>query len=118
MLQDIKIHSSPISKPLLYLNAIVALLYISWWFLPSHIDNPYLYMLLFAGEIYHVLMALTFWYTLYPKAEVASQNLIDSKRQPSVDVFITVAGEHVEIVRQTVMAAKDMEYGNHKSFYF
>jgi cellulose synthase/poly-beta-1,6-N-acetylglucosamine synthase-like glycosyltransferase len=36
--------------------------------------------------------------------------LYDKKFQPEVDVFITVAGEPIEIIKETAIAAKNMDY--------
>jgi len=98
-----------VGKLLLLTNFVAAVSYFSWWFDPSRANNYWLYYLLFVGEIYHIFMAFTFWFTIWPEDVV-----IEDKRHyyfyPKVDVFITVAGEPVEIVRKTVVAAKNMNY--------
>jgi cellulose synthase (UDP-forming) len=97
------------------LNVIMALIYFSWWFQFSHIGNPVLYALLFIGEVYHIIMAFAFWMTIWPHYKV-KPIFLSNTYKPSVDIFITVAGEPVSIVRETVRAARDMDYNNHKVY--
>lgn len=110
------IHTGSVTKTLLLLNVAVALIYFSWWFNPSHIGNPILYFALFFGEIYHVAMALLFWYTLWPRTKADTKVEMQSSYTPSVAVFITVTGEPVEIVKNTVQAVKNMHYENFKVY--
>lgn len=85
--------------------------------MPGHIGNPMLYFLLFFGEIYHIFMALIFWFTIWRVKNTPKLTSISSYNySPSVDVFIPVAGEPVEIVRRSAVAAKNMEYPNHRVF--
>lgn len=112
-----RIKSGHADKALLLINTAMALLYFSWWFHRQNIDNPYLYFLLFIGEVYHVLMTLIFWQTLWPGRlkRKTSLTFTDSS-QPTIDVFITVAGEPTEVVRETAIAARDMDYENHRIY--
>lgn len=107
------IHSGRIRKTLLVISAIISLLYISWWLIPGKAGNAVLYYLLFAGEIYHISMAFLFWFTLWPKKTEYTAERIKNNYLPKIDVFITVAGEPVEIVKKTVQALLDMNYSNH-----
>lgn len=80
-----------------------------------------MYGLLFGAEVYHVLSSVLFWATIWPLASGKRKQLVLRRamnlgQQPSIDVFITVAGEPVEVVEKTVRAARDMDYGNHKVF--
>lgn len=87
----------------LWFNAVLALVYFSWWFALDKVSNPWLYGALFIGEVYHVLMVLFFWFTirhLGKKPELALPKW--SRKKPTVDVFLTVAGEPIEIVRTTL----------------
>jgi len=103
------INSASVPSSLLILNLFVAIVYFVWWLIPGHIGNPVLYGFLFAGEVYHVAMALTFWYTIWPKKKVSS---ITKEISPHVDIFITVTGEPVEIVSQTIQSVKAINYLN------
>ncbi|MBI2601343.1 glycosyltransferase [Candidatus Daviesbacteria bacterium] len=106
------ISSKVSSKALLVLNSILALIYGFWWLDPSHIGHPLFYFSLFFGEVYHLFMAFTFWQTIWPQDYnpllEKDQNAWESN--PKVDIYITVAGEQVEVVKKTVLAAKDLKY--------
>src|SRR5579883_1123657 len=107
------IRTGKVSKVLLVANITMALVYFGWWFVPGNVGNPLLYFLLFFGEVYHVTMAIGFWFTIWPgKEKPALETLKQKNFSPSVDIFITVAGEPTEIIRQTVIAAKNINYKN------
>lgn len=110
------IHSEKLSKTILSLNIIFTLFYFSWWFTPGIIGNHLLFFLLFFGEIYHVAMALLFSITLWPRKRDIPQLENGKDFFPSVDIFITVAGEPVDIVRKTSRAALEQLYPNKKVF--
>jgi cellulose synthase (UDP-forming) len=96
-----------IAKRLLVLNIAIALLYfyvITFWFPRS---NTYLYALLIASQVFYLWQLLTFIFTVW---DTDHQSPRDPSYTPGVDVFITVAGEPKEIIRETVMAAKAMDY--------
>nr|MDQ3018553.1 glycosyltransferase [bacterium] len=95
------------SKLFVILNAGLALLYfivIAFWF-PR--GNTIFFGALIVGEIFHVWQVLTYLYTVF---DVRQPHTSDPSFQPPVDVFITVAGEPVEIVKETVEAALAMDY--------
>lgn len=106
------IHTGTTHRSLLLMNIVIAVIYFSWWLFPQHIGNPYLYGLLFFGEVYHIIMAFTFWQTIWPHKKFSSSSF-DLTYAPSVDIFITVVNEPVEIVRKTAIAAKKINYKNH-----
>ncbi len=96
-----------ISKSTLLMNGGLAILYfiiLAFWF-PK--GNPMLYWLLIAGEIFHLWQLTTYLWTAW---DTDYQNPFDKGFMPPVDVFITVAGEPVEIVEETARAAKAMHY--------
>ncbi|MBI3887520.1 glycosyltransferase [Candidatus Microgenomates bacterium] len=73
------------------------------------------------GEIYHVAMTLIFWETIWP-ARNASQSDAGGPTLrfdffPSVDIFIPTAGEPVDIVKNTLEAAKKIRYKGKKTIY-
>lgn len=109
----IPIHN--VSRILILFNICVACLYFSWWFDVRHIGNFYLYVLLFLGECYHVFMAIAFWLTIWPpKKEEFFPN--DAVESPFIDVFIPVTGEPISVIRETIIAAKNMN-GYEKEIY-
>ncbi len=110
-----RIHSGSVPKFLLITNVVIALIYFSWWLIPSHMGHPVLYGLLFFGEFYHVLMSLLFWHTIWPFTRVIYKT--DKRYKPTVDIFITVAGEPLDVIEQTALAAKKLDYKNHRVFF-
>ncbi|MGI8420581.1 MAG: glycosyltransferase [Candidatus Levyibacteriota bacterium] len=109
------IHSGKVTKALLLANCLMAFIYYLWWFDTSHISNAWAYGLLFFGETYHIMMAYLFWFTVWPKKRRIPINPIQTFT-PSVDIFITVANEPLEIIRATALAAKRQIYPNAKVY--
>lgn len=105
-----KIHSRNVAKAGLVLCFISSLFYISWWFDLKNVSNPYLYSFLFLGEIYHVAIAMMFWFTVWPGDKKSPNFKSKNGRKLSVDIFITVAGEPVEVVEETAKSAKNINY--------
>ncbi len=100
-------------KFLLVVDFIIAILYtatIIFWF---KISNPYIFTALIIGQLFSLWMGLTFLYTIWDTSYLPKGD--DSFTEP-VDVFITVAGEPVEIVEQTLLAALDMDYPTFKVY--
>lgn len=100
-------------KGLFLLNATLAMLYFAVlaFFFPH--GHPILFALLMGGQVFHMWQVLTFLYTVWDTSYQAPRN---ESLTPDVDVFITVAGEPTELVRETVAAARDMSYP-HKTIY-
>jgi cellulose synthase (UDP-forming) len=115
-----------VNRTLIIFNIIMAVVYFSWWMDLRHIGHPVFYSLLVAGELYHVVMAFCFWFTVWPadskytltghQRELAAREFALRGRQPYVDVYIPCAGEPVEVLRRTVSAAKKMKYSNFKIY--
>ncbi|MGI9028322.1 MAG: glycosyltransferase [Candidatus Saccharimonadales bacterium] len=100
-------------KRLLFINAAFALFYflvITFGF--SH-GNPILFWLLILGELFHLVQIVGYCYSVWDDRIDAPFNSLFSE---PVDVFITVCGEPVEIVRETAQAALAMEYPNFKVY--
>jgi cellulose synthase (UDP-forming) len=94
-------------KILLTFNVALAALYfmVLVFFFP--IGNRTLFTLLVIGEVFHLWQVFTFLYTVWDTNYKSPKNSIHT---PPVDVFITVAGEPVELVEKTVIAARAMQY--------
>lgn len=105
--------TNKIPELLLLTNIAMALIYISWWVNIAHIDQPILYGALFIGEIYHLFMAFTFWLTVWPFSKRTIAKHFQESFAPNVDILVTVAGEPVEVVRKTILAAKSLDYPNY-----
>src|SRR6185312_16058449 len=113
MVNNIKQRS--VSRSFIILNCVMALIYMGWWFYFPHADNMILYILLLLGEIYHVGMALGFWFTIYPRMpKKINKGFFNDLLE--VDIFITVAGEPVTFVEKTAQAAKDLNYPKKKIY--
>jgi cellulose synthase (UDP-forming) len=117
-MRSFSIHSKKISSLLLVANSVVAFVYFLWWFDVAHIANPWAYGFLFFGELYHVVMSYLFWFTVWPSKRRTRLNTVrySLDYQPSVDIFITVASEPIEIIRKTALAAKNQTYQNKKVY--
>ena len=115
-MNKLEIHSKKVGKFLLITNGLVALIYFSWWFFPTHLGNPVLYFLLLFGETYHLFMLLSFLHTLWPKETKILRKKNKEEFSPTIDVFIPVTDEPPEVIRKTVLAAKGMEGYAHNTY--
>src|SRR5207237_9097827 len=64
----------------------------------------------------HVVMALTFWHTIWPRKKRRIARQLMGTFLPSVDIFIPVAGEPIDVIKQTASAAKQIHYPNKKIY--
>ncbi len=101
------IEDTQISHIVLLLVNIAALVYFSFILFFVPVGNPLLYGLLIFGEIFHLWQVMTFSLTVL---NTEHKHIFSKNLQPKVDVFITVAGEPVDIVRETAIAAKNINY--------
>ena len=104
------LHGTHNRKFLTY-NVILAVLYfVAIAFFFKH-GNEILFYALIIGEVFHVLQVIGFvlstWKTQRPRQ--FSPTFVKP-----VDIFITVAGEPVEVVEETVVAAKAINYPSFK----
>lgn len=106
--RTIFLQNTQASKILLLAVAVVSIIYfifITFYITPG---NYWLYSILIIGEIFHLWQIITYILTVWNTN--GGNNIFDKKFNPEVDVFITVAGEPVEIIRETALAAKKMNY--------
>lgn len=94
-------------RGLMLLTALTALIYFTVLVAYFPVGNTLLFYLLVVGEVFHLWQVYTFIYTVWDTTYMPARN--DTLTVP-VDVFITVAGEPVELVAETVAAAKRMDY--------
>ena len=100
-------------KTLLMLNGVMAVIYfvaLAFFFTPG---NNILFALLVVGEIFHLWQALTFLYTVWDTDYLPPRRM---RLAPVIDVFITVAGEPIEIVEQTILGVQAMMYPHFKVY--
>lgn len=101
------------SRKLLLLNAILSVAYLLILILGFVPSNKVLFYILIFGELFHVYQILGYELTLYAKPKFHN---LDRTFKPLVNVFITVCGEPIDIVRNTALAARDMKYPNLKVY--
>jgi cellulose synthase (UDP-forming) len=94
--------------------ALLSLLwYASFILNPAHIGHPVAYAMLLVAEGIGALNVLGIWLALIrhpsppdlPDVSDVREKLLDGKLTPTVAVFITVAGEPLDVVRTTMLAA-------------
>lgn len=96
-------------KRLVFLNGLLATIYfVAITFGFSH-GNTILFGLLILGEIFHLYQVVGYCYTIWDNT---FENAFDAEFTKPVDIFITVCGEPIEIVRETAVAALAMDYPN------
>lgn len=95
------------SKTLLAVNALFAIAYFYIITFAFQHGNPVLFALLILGEVFHLFQILGYCYTVWnDKLDAKFKRGFDKP----VDIFITVCGEPVEIVRETAEAVLKMRY--------
>jgi cellulose synthase (UDP-forming) len=88
---------------LLVLIAIpLALWYFGWLFQPERVGNPWLYGALVAAELFNLVQAAGFWWTIRRRGRPRAEGEVVPG---AVDVFIPVYDEPVGVVKATVRAA-------------
>jgi cellulose synthase (UDP-forming) len=95
------------SKRMLAFNAIMATVYFCFITFAFRPGNHVLFYFLIVGEIFHLIQILGYCMTVWDGTIRAA---FDPDFTPPVDIFITVCGEPVEIVAETVKAALAMDY--------
>ncbi len=96
---------------------LVTIFYMIFLFNPAYRGVTWLWLLVVCAEGLVVVQALLTWWTVLandhrpipPEVYAWRRKLSRGELTPSVDVFITVYGEPVEIVRGTARAARDMQ---------
>jgi len=101
------------TRRLLLINSLMAVIYLLVITFAFKHGNIVLFSLLILGEIYHLFQIIGYVYTV--RSHTPKFKFDAGFNQP-VDVFITVAGEPVEIVRETAQAAIGMDYPNHNVY--
>lgn len=100
---------------------IATLFYITFLLNPAYRGDTWLWMILLFAEGLTVFQALGTWWTILahddrpesPDVYVLRRKLLSGEKTPSIDVFITVCGEPLDIVLGTVRAARDMRVPHH-----
>lgn len=96
-----------VAKRLLLINVVLAVLYFVGLFVLFQRGNIYLYIALVLGEVFHLWQLLTLVHAAW---EPHIKHPFDHDLLPPVDIYITVAGEPVDVVAKTVAAAARIDY--------
>ena len=96
--------------------------YCIYVFNPYHADNFYLYILLLIADSIGIFSLLGLWLTILLDVVVPSHHYDHSEyniefltKGRSLDIYVTYAGEPIEVIRKTLIAAKNLEY-KHETF--
>ncbi len=106
-----KKESIPVAMLLLNIILTVAYFCILAFFITP--ENLFLFSLLIFAEAFHLWQTLTYLYTVVHKAPT---RIFNKSYAPEVDIFITYVNEPLEIVKETALAAKNLNYKGHKVF--
>lgn len=101
----------------LFLAPLIVIYYASFVFNLENMGNVVLYILQVCADLIAMFVMLSLWVTIFMDVFVEKhhriynqqkQDFLESK--PTVDIFITAAGEPDEIIEKTVRATLAMEY--------
>jgi cellulose synthase/poly-beta-1,6-N-acetylglucosamine synthase-like glycosyltransferase/endo-1,4-beta-D-glucanase Y len=88
------------------LNIVLAVFYFEWLLRPARVGAVPLFVLLVGAELFNFSQAAGFWWTAMGARRYRPRPW--DGLPPTVDVFIPVYGEPVEVVEPTVSAARRM----------
>ncbi len=111
--KDFELITANVKTPKLAIASSImfCFIYLSWWLNIKNSKDVFLYTLLVIGEIYHVWQALGYSFTIW---NLKKPKLMPITKHRTVDIFITVCGEPVDIVEKTVKAAINLNYPKDK----
>jgi cellulose synthase (UDP-forming) len=107
-----KFLQTKVSKTLILFAALLTVIYFFLITFQFVVSNPFLFGVLIAGEVFHVFQILMLLFTIWD-TEPAPLRKNEFFNRP-VDVYITVAGEPIDIVEETVKSALAMDYPDFK----
>ena len=84
---------------------LTAAFYLKWLFFDALPDNRFLFWMLVGAEVFNIVQAAGFWYTISTQRWTDPAPVDFSSTAETVDVFITVYGEPVDIVERTLRGA-------------
>lgn len=105
-----------VARLVILAGVIAAAAYLYFLLSPEHRGTTWVWALTVVAEGLTIFQALTVWWTVLAHgghrdpADVVAwrERMLAGVDVPSVDVFVTAAGEPLEIVSSTVLAARDM----------
>ncbi|TXH00997.1 MAG: glycosyltransferase [Candidatus Moraniibacteriota bacterium] len=102
---------------------LVVILYGSFVFNPNNSDHTLLYVIQVIADAIAIMALLGLWVTVlldvvtashHRSQKVNSSNFLNVTK-PTIDVFVTTAGEPIDVIKGTLMAAVKMDYP-HRTF--
>ena len=114
-----KLRSAPLNNTsilFLLMAPVIVLYYATFIFNPVNIGHIPLYLLQITADVFGMMGIMGLWLTILLEVLIPDHhhalNVTESadfmKQEKKIDVFITTAGEPIDIVRKTVIAARDM----------
>ena len=88
-------------RAVLLLNIVLAAWYFGWLLEPDRAGHPILYVLLVCAELFNLVQAAGFWWTI----AAARSRKRRVPRTEAVDIFIPTFNEPIDVVEPTVAAA-------------
>lgn len=92
-------------RALALLSAITGGLYLKWLLFDARPDNHVLFYMLIGAEIFNLIQAAGFWFTISRQRWPRLRDLDFRHTRETVDIFITVCGEPLTVVGPTIAAA-------------
>jgi cellulose synthase (UDP-forming) len=104
-------------KPLILLNIALIFVYLYVIGFVLEVSNVYLFAALMVGQIFYTWLGLAHLYTIWDMNKLPKPRRSVEVYAPRVDVYITVAGEPIDIIEETARKAKTMMYPNHIVYF-
>ena len=109
---------STITFVFLAMAPIVVIWYAMYIYNFNNIDNVFLYIIQIGADSIAMMILLGLWLTIlidvvvekHHRAYRKEDAIAFLKKKPTVDIFVTVYGEPLDIIRKTVQAAIEIEY--------
>lgn len=96
-------------------NVVAASVYLIWFYSVINLSAWYFTFIFFFAEVSALVTIIVFSVILWHPRYHDSKG-IPTKEAPTVDVFITTAGEPLDILEQTMMAATKIDYSAKKLY--
>lgn len=103
----------------LFAAPLIVVFYAIYMFNPAHMANPAAYLLHIGADTIGIFVILSLWLTIlldlvvpyhHRKQLVHDGSQFLKKNNPTIDIFITTAGEDPNTVYKTIKAAVNMDY--------
>jgi len=91
-------------------STVTALLYLKWLVFDARIDDVWLYRILLGAEFFNIVQAAGFWYTISIQRWSDPVMPDVARTHETVDVFVTVYGEPLSVIQETVRAALSIRH--------